>query len=79
MRYLENLEAICAHTKSVTIFNSIVRQEKYPSRDTLPFMGYRTVRALETHVLSGHDGVLSASHTAPTARGLQEAKIVIKN
>jgi hypothetical protein len=79
MRYLENLKAICAHTKRVLVFNSIVRQEKYSSRDTLPFLGYyRTVRALETQVLSGHNRVLSASHTAPTARGLKEAKIVTK-
>jgi hypothetical protein len=77
MRYLENLKAICAHTKRVSVFNSIVIQEKYSSRDTIPFMGYyRTVRSLETHVLSGHNRVFSASHTAPTAGGLNLKKIV---
>jgi hypothetical protein len=58
-------------TKRVKVFNSIVLQEKNSSRDTLPFIGYyRTVRALQTHVLSSHNRVLSASHTAPTAGGL---------
>ncbi len=33
MRFSEILKAICA--KRVTVFNSIVRQEKYSSRDTL--------------------------------------------
>jgi hypothetical protein len=57
------------------VLSSIVLQEKYSSRDKIPFMGYRTVWALETQVLSGHNRVLSASHTAPTAGGLQEATI----
>jgi hypothetical protein len=74
MRYLENLKAICA--KRVTVFNSIVRQENTHLVTQSLFMGYyRTVRTLETHVLSGHNRVLSASHTAPAARGLQAVKI----